>query len=85
MGSKKQQERPKQTNAHRVERKDKTMAVIYEEINGQSIQQRKEILLDSSADLASINTAETDAGSFAYCVADGSVYILDSSKNWVQQ
>lgn len=52
--------------------------------NGRSKYNTKEYVLDSLEDLKSLPTSEAQMGSTAFVIATGSVYMLNSSREWIE-
>jgi hypothetical protein len=45
----------------------------------------KEVYLDEESELASVDTKSMSTGSVAYVIKTGTVYILNSQKEWIAQ
>ena len=45
----------------------------------------KEVYLDEESELASVDTKAMCTGSVAYIIKTGTVYILNSQKEWIAQ
>ena len=53
--------------------------------NGKIDYDYKEIYLDEESELAILNIKAMCAGSVAYIIKTGTVYILNSQKEWIKQ
>lgn len=45
----------------------------------------KEFYIDADSDLSSVPTGDAFPGSVAYSMASGKVWILNTSKQWIEQ
>lgn len=47
--------------------------------------QYKEVIVDTEAEVATVDSANMCPGSIVYVVANGSFYMLNTKKEWIKQ